>query len=772
MIVLQASHIEKQFDGTPVLVDASLIVQTRDRVALIGSNGAGKSTLLRILIGELDKDKGDVSFGKGVSTGYISQFVEVDETTNVYQYVANVFASIYELEEKMHAAEREMAKPEVYENAARFESISETYAALSHQFEEQGGYAVEAKIRRVLSGLGFGKSLQELPVGSLSGGQKTRLSLARLLAWQPGLLVLDEPTNYLDTETLTWLEGYLQGYEGALLVVSHDRYFLDQVATEIIELDRGRTTTWHGNYSRYMEQKADRLEVAEKEYEAQQKEIAKMEDFIQRNIVRSSTTKRAQSRRKMLTKMELAERPTGDGPELGLRFSTTRPSGKDVLLAENIAIGYGRDSVPGPVQRAVSGSVPASASRPVPGQEQRQENAAWDRNRWAILAQDIRLRVERGQRIAIVGPNGTGKTTLLKTIIGELPPITGEIRWGQHVQIGYFDQEQTTLDFHKCVLDQVWDEHRNFDNTMVRTALARFLFRGDDLQKPVSALSGGERSRLNLCRLMLQHANTLLLDEPTNHLDLMSKEVLEDALSEYDGTIIFISHDRYFIDAIATHVAVLSETGIQLFIGNYSDYCDKKASNEKWAEDDEQSGSGGPDDRSSGGVSNWSPSKGANRDVNFGTNRGNGSRKLSTSSKSSAEGRLSTVDNLPSNGELSTSGKLLSGGELYSDNGGLAKAKPEEFQSPRGGDEKIRVRSSDIRKARERVSQIEAKSEANEARQTEIAPELNDAVMSQNVDKMKALQSELEQLQTEQENLLEEWSEAAAYLEKLVSLDR
>jgi ATP-binding cassette, subfamily F, member 3 len=710
MIVLQASHIEKQFDGTPVLYDASLIVQARDRVALIGSNGAGKSTLLRILIGELEKDAGDVSFGKGVTIGYISQFVEADETTTVYEYVANVFASIYALEEKLRAAEREMAQPEVYENAAKFQAISDAYAELSRQFEESGGYAVEARIRRVLGGLGFDKSLQLLPVGSLSGGQKTRLSLARLLAWQPSLLVLDEPTNYLDTETLTWLEGYLQGYDGALLVVSHDRYFLDQVATEIVELNRGRTTTWHGNYSRYVEEKADRMEAAAKEFEAQQKEIAKIEDFIQRNIVRASTTKRAQSRRKMLARMELLGRPTGDGPELGLRFGSARPSGKDVLLLENISIGY---------VQAASDESQATASQPtisLPAISQPTFNQP------TILARGIHLRVERGQRLAIVGPNGTGKTTLLKTIIGSLPPIAGQIRWGQHVQIGYYDQEQTTLSPHKTVLDQVWDEHRDFDNTTIRTALARFLFRGEDLQKPVSALSGGERSRLNLCRLMLQKANTLLLDEPTNHLDLMSKEVLEDALSEYDGTLIFISHDRYFIDAIATHVAVLSENGIEYFIGNYSDYCEKMASHEKWADDDEQSGAG----------------KTGAGSVNDGDTR---SKKLSTS------------------GKLSTDGSLH------------GKSKSDAEQSP-GKEERVRVRSSDIRKAKERVQQIEASSEANEARQTEIAIELNEAAMSQNVDKTKALQAELEQLQAEQEKLLEEWSNAASYLEELSAFEQ
>ncbi len=668
MIVLQASHIEKQFDGIQVLNDASLIVQTRDRVALIGPNGAGKSTLLRIIIGELEKDSGDVSLGKGVTIGYISQFVQADKSTTVYQYVKDVFASIYELEAKLRTLEKQMARPEVYEDISRFTAISNEYAALQHQFEEQGGYAVEARIRRVLDGLGFDKSLQQLPVDLLSGGQKTRLSLARLLAWQPGLLVLDEPTNYLDTETLTWLEGYLQGYEGALLVVSHDRYFLDQIATEIVELDEGKTTLYHGNYSDYIEEKANRMEAAQKEYEAQQKEIAKVEDFISRNIVRASTTKRAQSRRKMLAKMNLLERPSGTGPELGLRFNSARPSGKDVLLLENVTIGYGSNE-----------------------HDSHGNDSNGRDSKAMVISKHIDLRIERGQRIAIVGPNGTGKTTLLKTIIGDLPPLAGHIHWGQHVQIGYYDQEQETLSHNKTVLDQVWDEHRDFDNTTIRTALARFLFRGEDLQKPVSALSGGERSRLNLCRLMLENSNTLLLDEPTNHLDLMSKEVLEDALSDYNGTLIFISHDRYFIDAIATHVAVLSDSGIKIFIGNYSDYREKQANEDKWAEEEN-------------GATETSIEPG-------------------TSTGSEKEGR-------------------------------------------------IRVRSSDIRKAKERVAQIEARSESNAARQTEIAIELNEAALSQNVDKTKALQIELELLLKEEESLLDEWSNAASYLEELEKLNQ
>ncbi len=532
MIVLQASHIEKQFDGNIVLKDATFTVQSRDRTALIGLNGAGKSTLLRICIGELEKDGGTISFGKGVTVGYISQFVEVANTITVYQYVANVFAHVYELEQKLRKLEQLMASRAVYENPAKLSEVAEEYAASAHQFEELGGYGIDARVRRVLDGLGFGKAMHHMSVVQLSGGQKTRLSLARLLAAEPSLLVLDEPTNYLDTDTLTWLETYLQGYEGALLVVSHDRYFLDQIATQMIELEHGYTTAYIGNYSNYVEEKAERAEAVEKRFEAQQKEITKIEDFIQRNIVRSSTTKRAQSRRKMLSKMSRIEQPGGDALQMALRFHATRSSGKDVLITEQLSIGY-------------------------------------DKLR---LAETINLRVTRGERLAIVGPNGTGKTTLLKTLQGHLPALHGQTKWGQYVSLGYYDQEQSNLSSQKTVLNQIWDEHPSFDRTTIRSALARFLFRGEDIDKPVSALSGGERSRLSLCRLMLDETNTLLLDEPTNHLDMHSVDLLIEALNKYEGSYILVSHDRYFVNKTANKIWEIENYKIKEFVGTYDEW--------------------------------------------------------------------------------------------------------------------------------------------------------------------------------------------------------
>lgn len=536
MIIFQANHIEKQFDGHVVLRDVSLVVQDRERIGLIGANGAGKSTFLRIALGEIEPDGGVVSLAKNTSVGYVAQYVITDETISVFSFVAESFQDLYELERRMRALEQAMATPEVYEDTRRFEAVSAEYDSLQQQFEDAGGYAIEARIRRVLDGLRFPPEMHQLPVQALSGGQKTRLSLARLLAWQPQLLMLDEPTNYLDTDTLTWLEGYLKGYEGAVLLVSHDRYFLDAVATGIVELEDGRTTRYEGNYSDYMEQKANREAAELKQYELQQKEIQRLETFVQKNIVRASTTKRAQSRRKLLEKMTRLEKPNANTPKMAVRFTPRRMSGKDVLFIEDLVVGYGAVRTAGP----------------------------------------IRLNVHSGMRIAIVGPNGIGKTTLLNTLVGRLPALSGHIRFGHHVDLAYYDQEQEDLDDSKTVFRQIHDEHPDFDIYAVRTALARYLFRNNDVDRPVAALSGGERSRLSLCRLMLTGANLLLMDEPTNHLDLLAKEVLEDALADFEGTLIFVSHDRYFIDALATHVLAIDEHGARLYIGNYSDYLEKR----------------------------------------------------------------------------------------------------------------------------------------------------------------------------------------------------
>ncbi|GGJ04205.1 multidrug ABC transporter ATP-binding protein [Alicyclobacillus cellulosilyticus] len=661
MILLQASHIQKSYHGHPVLTGANLTLQQGERAGLVGANGAGKSTLLRILTGQEAADAGEVSVAKGVRIGYVAQWMDAADDETVFGFAAAAVADLFAQEAALRALEAEMANPDVYADERRFADLAARYDRLRQAFEAAGGYAAEARVRRVLAGLAFPAGMHGQPVRALSGGQKTRLALARLLVAEPDVLILDEPTNYLDTETLTWLEGYLQSYPGAVLVVAHDRYFLDKVATVIYELEHGRTTRFPGNYSAYVEQKAALLEEAARRYEAQQAEIARIEAFIQRNIARASTSRSAQSRRKLLARMIRLDPPTPQTPRLALRFTPARESGKDVLTVRGLVTGY-------------------------PGQP---------------LAGPMDLHVARGQRIAIVGPNGVGKTTLLKTLAGLLPPLAGEVVWGAHVDLGYYDQELAGLDETKTVLAQVWDEQPQLDRTTVRTALGRFLFRGEDVEKPVAALSGGERSRLALCRLMLRQPNVLLLDEPTNHLDLMSKEVLEDALADYEGTVIFVSHDRYFIDTLATHVLALDPGGWEWFIGNYSEFAAKRQEAARWAD-------AGAGDGAADGARTGQPAPGG------------------------ADGSRTT--NRPAGG-----------------------AGPQTRTRP--------VRSAELRKLRERVAAIEARIAEIERAQAEMQAAMVEASLAQDFTRTQALDASLRRLTEEHDELLAAWEEAMLALE-------
>jgi ATP-binding cassette, subfamily F, member 3 len=683
MILLQASHIAKQFEGHVVLTDASVVIQSGERVALVGVNGAGKSTLLRILIGQDRPDGGDLSVAKDTEVGYVAQFVDAGKDMVVYDYVGQSFAEIYKMEAALRAYQQEIANPEVYEDERRYAEITSAYDRLLRQFEDVNGYAVEARIRRVLDGLQFPPEMRQLPVSVLSGGQKTRLSLARLLATEPDVLVLDEPTNYLDTDTLTWLEDYLKTYAGALLVVSHDRYFLNKVVNVVYELEDGKTTRYVGNYSDYIEEKSARYEADIKRYEAQQEEIQRMEEFVRKNIVRATTTKRAQSRRKMLERMTRLDKPSVNTPKMALSFTTLRASGKDVLQVRDVVVGYPGKPLPGP----------------------------------------LNLYVARGQRLAILGPNGIGKTSFLKALMGQLPPIQGSIRFGTNVDIGYYDQEQTHLHPNKTVLQEIWDEYPSLDRTAVRTALGRFLFRGEDVNKPVANLSGGERSRLSLCRLMLQGSNTLVMDEPTNHLDLLSKEVLEDALADYEGTLLFVSHDRYFIDALATHVVVLNESGFTVYIGNYTDYMRKRADDEKWVEDDDALAE----------ESNRGPHK--------------------PLPKSPSKDHQDQKDH-----KTPDAAKTHSPGVRPDDAG---RASPTA--------ETRHVRSADLRKARDRVTLVEEKIEDIETRLNQLGEEMTEAAVNQNVDLTLALQKELDALNQMHAEQLTLWEKYAAELEELES---
>ncbi|NEW04033.1 ABC-F family ATP-binding cassette domain-containing protein [Bacillus megaterium] len=538
MIILQLNGITKYYGAEPILSNIKLEVQSKDRIALVGRNGAGKSTLLKIIAEQLSYDSGEIIKPKGVSIDYMGQDTVLESTLSIWEEMMTVFAPLKKMEKELRTLETKMGDPDIFNDSVQYEKLTKEYDQLQVTFKDLGGYQYEADTRSILHGFRFSNFYYSTPISSLSGGQKTRLALAKLLLTKPDLLILDEPTNHLDIETLAWLEQFLQGYEGAILIVSHDRYFLDKVVNQVYEVTQKTTVKYTGNYSKYLVQKAERYEKELRQYEKQQDEVAKLNDFIQRNIARASTTKRAQSRRKQLDRMELINRPNEGEKSASFSFEIERQSGNEVLNLENVSIGY-------------------------------------DENKYVV--QDANLRIKKGESLALVGPNGVGKSTLLKGIVDKLSFKTGTISFGSNVMVGYYDQEQANLTSNKTVLNELWDDYPSKPEKEIRTALGNFLFSGDDVLKIVSTLSGGEKARLALAKLMLQKANFLILDEPTNHLDLDSKQVLENALIDYPGTLLFVSHDRYFINRIANKIAELSPEGVEEFLGDYDYYVEKKA---------------------------------------------------------------------------------------------------------------------------------------------------------------------------------------------------
>lgn len=543
VIVLQVNQVTKSFNGEDILTNVKLEVQDRDRVALVGRNGAGKSTLLKIIAGEMSYDSGDIILPKNIRLGYLEQHAGLESKLTIWEEMKSIFSHLIDSEKELRSLEAQMSDPAVYEDSEAYARVAATYDELQIAFNEAGGYRFESDIRSILHGMQFFPDDYDKPVQALSGGQKTRLALAKMLLSKPDLLILDEPTNHLDIQTLSFLENYLKNYSGAILIVSHDRYFLDQVVNLVYEVSRHNVTRYVGNYSAYLTQKAKNYELDKKKYEKQQEEKAKLEDFVSRNLARASTTKMAQSRRKVIEKTDWMDSPDGDEKSANFGFTIERPSGNDVLRLEDVAVGYSNKTV----------------------------------------SSNISFSVYKQDRIALVGPNGVGKSTLLKTLMKQLPSAGGNIQYGTNVQFGYYDQEQAALSGNKTVLKELWDEWPLMNEKDVRNVLGRFLFSGDDVQKTVSTLSGGEKARLALAKLMLLKSNTLVLDEPTNHLDLDSKEVLENALLDFPGTIIFVSHDRYFINRIATKVIELASTEATLFLGDYDYYLEKKEELEELA---------------------------------------------------------------------------------------------------------------------------------------------------------------------------------------------
>ena len=535
MIILSAQNIAKSFGVNAVLRDVSFTIQQGDRIGLVGVNGCGKSTLMRIVAGLDVPDSGEMAIVRGTRIGYLAQQDMVTSGASVWQELESVFTPVFEMEARLRALEDEMGR--AHEDAAQFARLSAEYDKLTRRFEEADGYAWKSMVSGVLNGLGFTPAQYGQCVDSLSGGEKTRLCLARLLLQKPDLLLLDEPTNHLDMETLGWLENYLCDYRGSVLVISHDRYFLDHVCTGMVEILMGNAEQYSGNYTRYIAQRQERFETRMRAYTLQQKEIERQQAIIARYRMfnREKSIRAAESREKALERMEKLEKPV-DERAIRFQFEARRRTGEDVLRISEVSKSFGEKH----------------------------------------LFSHLSLHVRAGDRIALIGPNGVGKSTLIKLITGEEQADNGEIRYGANVDIGYYDQHQSALHPDKTVLDEVWDRFPRMEQSDVRGALGMFLFTGDDVFQPIRTLSGGEKGRVALTALMLRKDNLLLLDEPTNHLDMDSREVLEDALAGFGGTIITVSHDRYFINRVADRIIEMQPDGVTEYMGNYDDYLEKK----------------------------------------------------------------------------------------------------------------------------------------------------------------------------------------------------
>ena len=529
MIIAQGHDLEKQFGANTLFKNVNFSIDANARIGLIGPNGVGKTTLLKIMTGEEEATHGEFTINKNIAVGYIAQENALGESKTIWEEMLSVFAPLINMSQKIADLQKKMAASP--QNA----ELLKQYDQLQFDFEQQGGYTYQADIKSILNGFNFPEATWHKKIGSLSGGEKTRLAFVKLLLRKPPLLLLDEPTNYLDLDTLDWLENYLKSYTGAILVVSHDQYFLDNLATQIFELQFGKLTVFKGNYSAYVAERQLRNRQQEEAYEKQQEKIKKDEEFIQKNIVRAKTTKRAQSRRKQLEKMDRITPPKHKN-KVRINFTSERPSGKEVLILRNLTIGY-------------------------PGK---------------TMVHDISLQINKGDRVAVIGQNGIGKSTLLKTIMKKLNPQNGSIKYGAALDVGYYDQELQLLDPTKTVIDTVWDRHKTMPEKDVRSILASFLFTAKDIDKTVGQLSGGQKARLTLTVLSLEHNNFLLMDEPTNHLDLEAKEVLEKALQDFDGTLLFVSHDRYFINQLANKIVEIKDGTAQVYEGDYNYYLNEK----------------------------------------------------------------------------------------------------------------------------------------------------------------------------------------------------
>lgn len=654
-MILSVSNIHKSFHEVPVLRNVSFHIEDYDKAAIVGINGAGKTTLLRIIMGELTADEGIVTLSKDKTIGYLSQHEAVSAENTIYDELLSVKQDILDMQQKMHSIELQMKTA----SEEKLTQLMNTYANLTHAFEAANGYAYKSELTGVLKGLGFAEEEFSKPVSTLSGGQKTRVALGKLLLLKPNLIILDEPTNHLDMSSITWLETYLLNYKGAVIIVSHDRYFLDRIANKIIEIDHTKATVFTGNYSDYAAKKEILRTAQYNAYMKQQAEIKHQEEVIEKlkSFNREKSIKRAESREKMLDKIEVLEKPVEVRADMHLRLEPKRISGNDVLHVENLSKSFGS----------------------------------------LTLFENLSFDIKKGEHAAIIGDNGTGKTTILKIINELVSADSGTIRLGANVQIGYYDQEHHVLHMDKTLFEEISDDYPSLTNTEIRNTLAAFLFTGDDVFKTVKSLSGGERGRVSLAKLMLSEANFLILDEPTNHLDIISKEILEDALNAYTGTVLYVSHDRYFINKTASRILDLNQKVLTNYLGNYEYYLEKK---------DEQLA------------------------------LINASHKVSAQSRT-ATGTASCID--PAN----TAAASAASNATVSENKLDWKAR-KELQAAQ------RKRENDLRKCEERIEQLEA-------RNAEIDEQMASPEVCTNVAKLQELSKEKEENDNALSDLYEQW---------------
>lgn len=534
MILLQLNDISKSFDGEDIFTNVDFEIKTGERIGIVGRNGAGKSTLMKLIAGVEDYDHGHISKIKNLTIGYLTQQMTLNSEATVFEEMAKPFTHLKNMEQLIKQETDWLAQHGNDYESLDYQQHMERYESLSSQFEHQDGYQYESKIKTILHGLNFTETDFDRPINDFSGGQKTRLSLAQMLLNNPDLLLLDEPTNHLDMETTQWLEDYLKYFQGAIVIISHDRYFLDKIVTQVYDVALGEVKHYVGNYERFIEQRDQYYQKRMQEYQKQQDEIKRLETFVDKNITRASTSSMAKSRRKMLEKMERIDKPMLDARSANMQFSFERNTGNDVMHINNLLIGY---------------STP--------------------------ITKEINIEITKGDHIAVIGPNGVGKTTLIKTIANKQEKLGGSVTFGANLQIGYYDQKQAEFKSNKTILNYLWDQFPNMNEKDIRAVLGRFLFVQEDVKKIINDLSGGEKARLQLALLMLQRDNVLILDEPTNHLDIDSKEMLEQALQNFEGTIIFVSHDRYFINQLANKVFDLNHDGGKIYLGNYQYYIEK-----------------------------------------------------------------------------------------------------------------------------------------------------------------------------------------------------